>query len=106
MLGTFLIGAYQEILGDLHNLFGDTNAVHVNLTESGEVQLESLIKGDSVTEVLNYVQFPREELLQRLQVAVEQAVQQGRMENLEAGRCMKFYEEALNGYTYLEEDNP
>jgi arginine decarboxylase len=106
VLGTFLIGAYQEILGDLHNLFGDTNAIHVNLTESGEVQLESMIKGDSVTEVLNYVQFQREELLQRLQVAVEQAVQQGRMENLEAGRCMKFYEEALNGYTYLEEDNP
>jgi arginine decarboxylase len=103
VLGAFLIGAYQEILGDLHNLFGDTNAVHVSLTETGEVILESMIKGDTVTEVLNYVQFPRSELIHRLQDAVERAVRQGLLDNLEAGRCMKFYEEALNGYTYLEE---
>ncbi len=104
VLGAFLIGAYQEILGDLHNLFGDTNAVHVSLSESGEVVLESMIKGDAVTEVLSYVQFQRSELVERLQVAVERAVREGRMENSEAGRCMKFYEEALNGYTYLEDD--
>ena len=106
VLGAFLIGAYQEILGDLHNLFGDTNAVHVNLTETGEVVLESMIKGDTVTEVLNYVQFHRRELMDRLQAAVERAVQQGRLENSEAGRCMKFYEDALNGYTYLEDESP
>ncbi len=106
VIGVFLIGAYQEILGDLHNLFGDTNAVHVNLTESGEVVLESMIKGDTVTEVLNYVQFPRDELVRRLQDSVERAVRQGRLENSEAGRCMKFFEEALNGYTYLEEETP
>ncbi len=104
VLGAFLIGAYQEILGDLHNLFGDTNAVHVNVTETGEVVLESMIKGDSVTEVLNYVQFHRVELINRLQGAVERAVQQGRLDYAEAGRCMKFYEDALNSYTYLEQE--
>jgi arginine decarboxylase len=103
VLGAFLIGAYQEILGDLHNLFGDTNAVHVNLNEAGDVVLESVIKGDTVTEVLYYMQFPRSELIRRLQDAVERAVRRGRLDHSEAGRCMKFYEEALNGYTYLEE---
>ena len=56
-LGAFLLGAYQEILGDLHNLFGDTNAVHVSLNEDGEVILDTVIKGDTVREVLEYVQF-------------------------------------------------
>ncbi len=104
VLGAFLVGAYQEILGDLHNLFGDTNAVHVNLTEEGDVVIESLIKGDTVTDVLDYVGFRRAELIERLQTAVERAVQQGRLDNTEAGRCLKFYEEALNGYTYLEDE--
>ncbi|MCO6454471.1 MAG: biosynthetic arginine decarboxylase [Pirellulaceae bacterium] len=102
-LGAFLIGAYQEILGDLHNLFGDTNAVHVRLNESGEAVLDSIIKGDTVSEVLDYVEFDRSDLVKRLQVAVENAVQQGRFDLREAGRCLKFYEEALQGYTYLEE---
>ena len=56
-LGAFLVGAYQEILGDLHNLFGDTNAVHVNLGENGDVLLDAVIRGDTVREVLDYVQF-------------------------------------------------
>ena len=104
VLGAFLVGAYQEILGDLHNLFGDTNAVHVNLTDEGDVLIESLIKGDTVTDVLAYVGFRRAELIERLQAAVERAVQQGKLDNTAAGRCLKFYEEALNGYTYLEEE--
>src|SRR6185312_7531441 len=62
-LGAFLLGAYQEILGDLHNLFGDTNAVHVRLGPSGEVMLDSVIKGDTVREVLNYVQFSSDSLV-------------------------------------------
>ncbi|HXC49553.1 MAG TPA: biosynthetic arginine decarboxylase [Candidatus Limnocylindrales bacterium] len=102
-LGAFLIGAYQEILGDLHNLFGDTNTVHVDLTEEGEVVIGSIIKGDTVSEVLGYVQFPKEQLVHRLQVAVDKAVRAGRLDHLEAGRFLKFYEEGLNGYTYLEE---
>jgi arginine decarboxylase len=102
-LGAFLIGAYQEILGDLHNLFGDTNTVHVDLTDSGEVVLDSIIKGETVREVLDYVQFNGRELTDRLQMAVEMAVREGRITHEEAGRYVKFYEEALNGYTYLED---
>ncbi len=101
-LGAFLIGAYQEILGDLHNLFGDTNTVHVDLTENGEVVLDSIIKGETVREVLDYVQFNGRELTDRLQMAVEMAVRDGRITHEEAGKYVKFYEEALNGYTYLE----
>lgn len=102
-LGAFLVGAYQEILGDLHNLFGDTNTVHVDLSESGEVVIGSIIKGDTVSEVLSYVQFHAEHLVHRLQTAVDKAVRQGRLGHHEAGRFLKFYEEGLNGYTYLEE---
>jgi arginine decarboxylase len=102
-LGAFLVGAYQEILGDMHNLFGDTNAVHVNLTDQGEVVLETIIKGDTVSEVLNYVQFSEDDLVNRLQSAVEVAVRQNRLSHHEAGRFLKFYETELHGYTYLEE---
>jgi arginine decarboxylase len=102
-LGVFLIGAYQEILGDLHNLFGDTNAVHVDLSPSGEVVLDTIIKGETVNEVLDYVQFRGRDLINRLQAAVEVAVRENRIDHVMAGQFVKFYEEALNGYTYLEE---
>ena len=102
-LGVFLIGAYQEILGDLHNLFGDTNAVHVDLTQSGEVMLDTIIKGETVSEVLDYVQFRGKDLINRLQNAVEIAVRENRIDHVQAGQFVKFYEEALDGYTYLEE---
>lgn len=102
-LATFLIGAYQEILGDLHNLFGDTNAVHVDVAENGEVVFGDLVKGDAVHEVLRYVNFNYHDLVSRLQGAVERAVQGGLLDHAEAGRFVKFYEAALHGYTYLEE---
>ncbi len=102
-LAAFLIGAYQEILGDLHNLFGDTNTVHIELTDVGEVLLEAIVKGDTVNEVLQYVQFSERDLIHRLQTAVENAVRQGLLDHAQAGRFVKFYEEALHGYTYLEE---
>ncbi len=102
-LGIFLIGAYQEILGDLHNLFGDTNAVHVDVSPSGEVLLDTIIKGETVAEVLDYVQFRGRDLINRLQAAVEVAVRENRIDHIQAGQFVKFYEEALNGYTYLEE---
>ncbi len=101
-LGAFLIGAYQEILGDLHNLFGDTNTIHVELDQNGEVILQTMIRGETVNEVLDYVQFNGKELIDRLQSAVEIAVREGRINNAEAGRLIKFYEDGLNGYTYLE----
>jgi arginine decarboxylase len=102
-LGAFLIGAYQEILGDLHNLFGDTNAVHVSMDERGEVVLDAVIKGDTVREVLDYVEFDSNQLVQRLRDSIEQAVREGRICDSQAGRFLKFYEEGLGGYTYLEE---
>jgi arginine decarboxylase len=102
-LGAFLIGAYQEILGDLHNLFGDTNTVHIDMTDSGEVVIDTLVKGDTVREVLDYVEFEPSELLTRLQTAVEIAVRENRISHQEAGRFLRFYEDSLNGYTYLEE---
>jgi arginine decarboxylase len=101
-MGAFLIGAYQEILGDLHNLFGDTNAVHVDLMPNGEVQLTTIVKGDTVQEVLHYVQFNGKMLIDKLQSAVEVAVQAGRLNHQEAGHVVKFYEDALNDYTYLD----
>jgi arginine decarboxylase len=101
-LGAFLVGAYQEILGDLHNLFGDTNTVHVRLGESGEVILDSVIKGDTVREVLNYVQFSADTLVTSLRRDVETALREGRLGYEESGRLLRFYEEGLHGYTYLE----
>ena len=102
-LGAFLLGAYQEILGDMHNLFGDTNAVHVSMDEGGQVVLEAVIKGDTVREVLDYVEFNVEGLRAQFRGAVELAVRESRIGYEEAGRFLRFYEGGLEGYTYLEE---
>ena len=103
ILGAFLVGAYQEILGDLHNLFGDTNAVHVSLGENGDVILDTVIRGDTVREVLDYVQFNAKTLLEEFRRDVETALRDGRIGYEESGRLLRFYEEGLNGYTYLEQ---
>src|SRR6188474_480196 len=102
-LGVFLVGAYQEILGDLHNLFGDTHAVHVSLDAQGNVVLDAVIKGDTVREVLDYVEFDADMLVKKLRHDVELAVREGRLSYEESGRLLEFYEEGLQGYTYLEE---
>jgi arginine decarboxylase len=101
-LGVFLVGAYQEILGDLHNLFGDTHAVHVSLDENGAARLDALVKGDTVREVLDYVEFDAEALLGKLRTDVETAVRAGRIDYEGAGQLLRFYEDGLHGYTYLE----
>ena len=101
-LGVFLVGAYQEILGDLHNLFGDTHAVHVSVDENGGARLDALVKGDTVREVLDYVEFDAETLLGKLRTDVETAVREGRVDYEGAGRLLRFYEDGLHGYTYLE----
>jgi arginine decarboxylase len=102
-LGAFLLGAYQEILGDLHNLFGDTNAVHVSLDDDGAVNLDSVVKGDTVREVLSYVQYNGDELIARLRKDVERAVRNGKITLNESKQLLRFYETGLDGYTYLEE---
>jgi arginine decarboxylase len=104
-LGAFLLGAYQEILGDLHNLFGDTNAVHVSLDEDGEVNLDAVIKGDTVREVLHYVQYSADELASRMRKDVERAVRTGKISLDESRKLLAFYESGLEGYTYLEESH-
>ena len=101
-IGVFLVGAYQEILGDLHNLFGDTNAVHVGLDDRNEVTLESVVKGDTVSEVLHYVQFNSDELVEKLQRSLELAVRSDRIDHQAAGAFLRFYESGLRGYTYLD----
>ena len=101
-LAVLLVGAYQETLGDLHNLFGDTNAVHVDLDTHGQPRLNHIIKGDTVNEVLHYVQFNQEELLDRMQTTVENCSNTGAINHKEAGRIMRFFEHAMQGYTYLE----
>ncbi|MGH9379241.1 MAG: biosynthetic arginine decarboxylase [Thermoanaerobaculia bacterium] len=98
----FLVGAYQEILGDLHNLFGDTHAINVSLDSDGGYEIEELIKGDTVTEVLRYVQYDPEDLVRRVRRSVERAARQGTMSLKESSQLMKLYEEGLAGYTYLE----
>ncbi|MCA9258256.1 MAG: biosynthetic arginine decarboxylase [Planctomycetales bacterium] len=101
-LAAFLVGAYQEILGDLHNLFGDTNAVHVGVSETGEPVLEDIVQGDTVRQVLDYVEFDPRLLVDQLRRAIEAAVSSGRIDDHAAGRFIKFYEQGLDGYTYLE----
>ena len=98
MLGIFLTGAYQEILGDLHNLFGDTNAVHIRIAESG-YEITDLVHGDTVTEVLNYVQFGASNLLATFRRKVGAAKNISRQE---ANTFIAEYVAGLEGYTYLE----
>jgi arginine decarboxylase len=100
ILGIFLTGAYQEILGDLHNLFGDTNAVHVRLTDQG-YEITDLVHGDTVTEVLNYVQFHASDLLATFRRKVGKARELSRQE---ANSFIADYVAGLEGYTYLEGD--
>jgi arginine decarboxylase len=102
-IGAFLLGAYQEILGDLHNLFGDTNAVHVHLEPDGTPNVDTVIKGDTVTEVLHYVQYSAEKLTDRIRKDVERAVRAGKVTAQESREFLGFYESNLAGYTYLEE---
>ncbi|MDG2306340.1 MAG: biosynthetic arginine decarboxylase [Candidatus Binatia bacterium] len=105
-IGIFLVGAYQEILGDLHNLFGDTDAVHVRLGEADRIEIEHLVEGDSVEEVLGYVQYSKPELVERARGAIEVALREGRISVEESARLRRRYEEGLSGYTYLDVRDP
>jgi arginine decarboxylase len=101
VLGIFLTGAYQEILGDLHNLFGDTNAVHIKLTETG-YEIGDLVHGDTITEVLNYVQFNTQDLISTFRRKIANAG--SRITRAEANAFIADYIAGLAGYTYLEGD--
>ena len=99
--GIFLIGAYQEILGDLHNLFGDTNTFHVSIQEDGCLKYEQIIEGEDVTDVLDYVQFKADELAGRVSGFLVNYVETGNITQKDADEFLKLYKEGLSGYTYL-----
>jgi len=102
-MALFLNGAYQEILGDLHNLFGDTNAAHVTLDEDG-YSVTAVIKGDSVQEVLGYVEYEPPRMVERVRRQAERARRQGLITVENVRLLMKHYEDSLRGYTYLTPD--
>ncbi|MDX2098518.1 MAG: biosynthetic arginine decarboxylase [Leptolyngbyaceae cyanobacterium bins.59] len=99
-LAMFLSGAYQEIMGNLHNLFGDTNAVHISVTPNG-YRIEHVVKGDTINEVLGYVQYDCEDLVESMRQKTEQALQEKRITIEEAQLLLQNYERSLSGYTYL-----
>jgi arginine decarboxylase len=101
-LAAFLVGAYQETLGDLHNLFGDTHVVHIRLDDNGKWWINHLVEGDSVREVLSYVQYDVEKLRQDVRRECEKAVRDNRLSVSESQSLAKAYENGLSGYTYLE----
>lgn len=100
-LGMFLMGAYQEIMGNLHNLFGDINVVHIQMTPKG-YQIEHLVKGDTIAEVLSYVQYDPEDLLENVRCYTETALEEERMTLEEAQLLLENYERSLLQYTYLK----
>ena len=99
-LGMFLNGAYQEIMGNLHNLFGDTNAVHIHLTPKG-YQIQHVVKGDTMTEVLGYVQYDAEDMVESIRQRTEQALLEKQITLQESQRLLQTYEQSLTRYTYL-----
>jgi arginine decarboxylase len=101
-LAAFLVGAYQEILGDLHNLLGDTNAVHISVEENGQIAIDEVVEGDTVREVLQYVQFSADDLKRAMRRSVEKALRDQKLTIDESRVLLKFYENGLEGYTYLE----
>jgi arginine decarboxylase len=100
-IGVFLVGAYQEILGDLHNLFGDTNAVHVSVNDNG-YEIDQVIDGETVAEVLDYVQYNAKKLVRTVETWVSSSVKAGRITAEEGKEFLSNYRSGLYGYTYLE----
>jgi arginine decarboxylase len=101
-LAVFLVGAYQETLGDLHNLFGDTHVVHVRLHDEGGWWIEEIVKGDTANKVLEYMEYDVAELYPALARDCERAIRDGRMTLAESQALKRFYERELDGYAYLE----
>lgn len=100
-IGVFLAGAYQEILGGLHNLFGDANAIHVELDEEGKWMIKHIVEGDTIEEVLSYAQYDPQQLLKKLRILIEKALRSGRISNAESAKLQRKFKDALESYTYL-----
>lgn len=104
-LGVFLVGAYQETLGDLHNLFGDTHVVSVRINEQGGFEVIDEIAGDSIGDVLSYVEYDAKQLYEQFRMTAEQAVKQGKIDVAQRQTMLKTFSDSLKGYTYFERDN-
>ena len=102
-IGVFLVGAYQEILGDMHNLFGDTNAVHISVYKD-HYEIDQLIDGETVAEVLDYVQFSPKKLVRNVETWVTASMKAGSITPEEGRDFVSTYRAGLYGYTYLEKD--
>lgn len=100
-IGVFLVGAYQEILGDMHNLFGDTNVVHVRVDKDGYT-IDQTIEGERVSDVLEYVQFNPKRLVRNVEMWVTASMKQGKISPEEGRDFLSTYKSGLFGYTYLE----
>jgi arginine decarboxylase len=101
-LGVFLVGAYQETLGDLHNLFGDTNVVSVRVTETGQLEYVHELEGDSIADVLSYVEYQPQEIYQKFREQAEAAVRDGQISVSQRQEMLGLFTESLRGYTYFE----
>ena len=103
ILGVFLVGAYQETLGDLHNLLGDTNVATVTF-ENGSFSLHNELEGDTVADVLSYVEYEPKRLEGMIRAKAEKAVEEGRITPLERRKIISAYTAGMRGYTYYETD--
>lgn len=101
-IGVFLVGAYQETLGDLHNLFGDTNVVSINIDEDGQYEIVNEIQGDTVADVLSYVEFEPKQMRKNFRVTAEKAVKEGKISPVDHRKIMDAFDTGLSGYTYYE----
>lgn len=102
LIGVFLTGAYQEILGDLHNLFGDTDVVHIRVTGDNQYSVEHRVEGDTISEVLDYVEYNRKDLMGKMHKMTEASVKSGSLSRQEAGCLLEKFENNLSYYTYLK----
>lgn len=103
-LGVFLVGAYQETLGDLHNLFGDTNVVSVNVNDDGTYEVSQELEGDSVADVLSYVEYDVKAMKNRLKALAEDSIKKEFITAKERKTILNGFEEGLRGYTYYEKE--
>lgn len=101
-IAVYLVGAYQEILGDMHNLFGDTNAVHIVCDNKGGYEIDKIIDGESVEDVLDYVNFSDKALVKTMENWVTGSVKEGKISVKEGKEFLNIYRSGLYGYTYLE----
>ncbi|MDD4574595.1 MAG: arginine decarboxylase, partial [Sphaerochaeta sp.] len=104
ILGVFLVGAYQETLGDLHNLLGDTNVMSVTYDEDGTFRFHNELEGDTIAEVLSYVEYDTKQMEAMIRTKAERAVQEGRITAQQRRKIISAYTAGMRGYTYYETD--